>query len=73
MKPTCPQRYVEESLKIDAVADQFVVLETPALFRSVGEFFREFDPVSDEAAAALLRAHGQGSPSYLKSPAPWNA
>ena len=36
-------------------ADQAVVLETPAMFRAVGQFYRTFGQVSDEEAVAYLR------------------
>jgi len=41
--------------KLDAVADRVLILETPAQFRAVGEFFDEFGPVGDTEAGALMR------------------
>ncbi len=42
--------------KIRNEADAVVCLETPAFFYAVGEFFREFDQVSDEQVIAQLSA-----------------
>jgi putative phosphoribosyl transferase len=37
-------------------ADEVLVLETPAEFAAVGQFYEDFDAVSDEAMLACLRA-----------------
>lgn len=37
-------------------ADEVLVLETPAEFAAVGQFYEQFDAVSDEAMLACLRA-----------------
>lgn len=37
------------------LADETVVVETPAAFRAVGAYYREFDQVSDEEAMRYLR------------------
>jgi predicted phosphoribosyltransferase len=42
---------------VEAVADCLVVLETPAHFKSVSEFYDDFSPVPEERAGALLREH----------------
>ena len=40
--------------KIKAEADEVICLETPAYFYAVGQFFSNFDQVSDEDVIALL-------------------
>ena len=34
--------------------DEAVILETPRFFQAVGQFYHEFDPVSDEEVVSLL-------------------
>ena len=41
--------------ELAAFADEVVALETPAAFRAVGAYYRNFDQVSDEEATAYLR------------------
>jgi len=43
------------SALIAAHADEVVCLETPETFGAVGEFFRDFSPVTDEEVIAELR------------------
>jgi putative phosphoribosyl transferase len=43
-------------------ADEVVVLETPAVFRAIGEFFEDFGQVSDEEVIETLR-HRRPSPA----------
>jgi putative phosphoribosyl transferase len=40
--------------RLEEVVDQLVVLQTPALFFAVGEFYERFDQVTDEEVAAAL-------------------
>lgn len=40
--------------ELRALADDVVCLETPSNFRGVGQFYSQFDQVSDEAAMAYL-------------------
>lgn len=44
--------------RLEEVADEVVCLEAPADFYAVGQFFREFDQVSDEEVIRLLGAGG---------------
>jgi len=41
--------------KIAALADEVVYLEAPELFFAVGQFYREFEQVSDEIVIKILR------------------
>jgi len=41
--------------KISGLADEVVYLQAPKLFFAVGQFYREFDQVSDEEVAKLLK------------------
>lgn len=43
---------------LEAEADRVICLETPRPFRSVGQAYRDFGQVSDDAVVALLRAAG---------------
>jgi len=48
-----------ESLEtIRPYADEVVCLEAPEYFQAVGQFYREFEQVEDEAVVALLARHG---------------
>ncbi len=40
--------------KMTSEVDKVVVLETPEAFRAVGQFYEEFEPVSDETVVQLL-------------------
>ena len=40
--------------KIEELADEVVYLEAPTLFFAVGQFYREFDQVSDEEVIKIL-------------------
>jgi predicted phosphoribosyltransferase len=42
---------------LKALADDVVFLSIPASFRAVGAWYQNFDQVSDEEAAAILRRH----------------
>lgn len=42
---------------LNAFGDEIVCLSTPASFLAVGAWYRNFDQVSDEEAAAILRRH----------------
>jgi putative phosphoribosyl transferase len=48
--------------ELEAEADRVVVLESPARFFAVGEFYRHFEPVSDAEVSRLLAAGGAGPP-----------
>lgn len=41
--------------KVKSLVDEIVVLATPEAFRTVGEFYQHFEPVTDEEVIALLR------------------
>jgi len=41
--------------KISALADEVIYLDAPALFFAVGQFYREFEQVSDETVIKILR------------------
>ena len=46
--------------QISHEVDQFLSLQCPESFSAVGEFYRNFDPTSDDAVRALLAASHQG-------------
>jgi predicted phosphoribosyltransferase len=50
--PVCSQR---AAAVLKAAADHFVCLETPENFQAVGQFYREFNEVSDEEALKILQ------------------
>lgn len=41
--------------------DEVIVLEEPALYASVGQFYQEFPQTSDDEVVALLQTYGQAS------------
>lgn len=41
--------------KLDEEADSMVLLDTPEYFQAVGQFYQEFEPVSDEEVVSLLK------------------
>ena len=45
----------ETARRLAGVADEVFCLDTPSDFRAVGQFFRDFTPVSDEEVVAALR------------------
>jgi predicted phosphoribosyltransferase len=51
--PVGPQETIEELSK---VADRVVCLDTPKFFHAVGQFYREFGQVDDEAVKETLRS-----------------
>jgi predicted phosphoribosyltransferase len=53
--PVAPAQTVE-ALRHEC--DDVVVLSAPHDFGAVGEFYREFGPVSDEQVAGIMRQHG---------------
>ncbi len=53
--PVGPQETIE---KLKEVADDVIVLNTPPFFNAVGEFYREFDQVSDDEVQEIMRKHG---------------
>ena len=50
--PVCSQR---AAAVLKTAADHFVCLETPENFQAVGQFYREFNEVSDEEALKILQ------------------
>ncbi|MGB9706751.1 MAG: phosphoribosyltransferase [Microgenomates group bacterium] len=40
--------------KISALADEVIYLDAPALFFAVGQFYREFEQISDEEVVEIL-------------------
>lgn len=42
--------------RLEALADEVVYLEAPALFFAVGQFYQNFDQVSDQEVVQLLKA-----------------
>lgn len=50
-----PVASVEALQKVRALADEVVCLMTPPHFQAVGQFYRDFPQVSDEAVVALLK------------------
>jgi putative phosphoribosyl transferase len=58
----------EALLRVGAEADQVVVLEEPADFYAVGQFYEEFDQVGDEEVKSLLiSARGKGGSDRRQS------
>ncbi len=51
--PVAPIRWVEQ---MRDAADEYVAVQTPDPFNSVGQWFRDFSPVSDDEVAAILSA-----------------
>lgn len=54
--PVAPAESLEN---IRPYADELVCLETPAGFMAVGQFYRRFDQVEDDAVVALLARQGK--------------
>ncbi len=55
---------------IEQAADEVACLLYPSYFHAVGEFFRDFSQVSDEAVVGLLRAGAARTHGGAASPAP---
>jgi len=49
---------VETIDKLKQIADEVVVITTPALFGAVGEFYQDFTQVSDKQVQEIMRKHG---------------
>lgn len=51
--------------RLEEIADEVVCLRTPRFFFAVGQYFRDFGPVSDEAVIRALRGGvaGQAAPA----------
>lgn len=47
----------ESAMMLKAFADDVVFLSTPAFFHALGAWYQNFNQVSDEEAAAILRRH----------------
>ncbi len=54
--PVAPRSAVQK-LEAAATIDEVVCLTTPANFHAVGQFYRDFDAVSDQEAIKLLEAN----------------
>jgi predicted phosphoribosyltransferase len=52
--PVAPVESVE---RLREVADRVVVVDTPAAFMAIGEFYNDFSQTSDEEVIAILDAH----------------
>jgi len=46
--------------RLSAVADAVVVVDQPAAFLAIGEFYRDFSQTDDDEVIAILDAHGPG-------------
>jgi len=44
--------------KVEALADEVVCLHAPLNFAAVGQFYENFDPVTDDEVTAILGVHG---------------
>lgn len=53
--PVAPPQSVEV---LEHEADSVIVLHTPRDFSSVGQFYEEFEPVSDEQVTQVMRSRG---------------
>jgi putative phosphoribosyl transferase len=52
--PVGPQ---ETITKLNQIADEVVVLQSPYIFNAVGEFYQEFDQVSDDEVQEIMGKH----------------
>lgn len=55
--PVAPAGWQDE---LGDVADELVAAATPADFRAIGRFYRNFDPTSDDEVVACLRRAARG-------------
>lgn len=55
--PVAPQAAIRE---FEAIVDEVVCLLVPPLFQAVGQFYEEFEQVSDEEVISILRHQGTG-------------
>ncbi len=53
--PVGPQETIE---KLNQIADKVAVLQSPYIFNAVGEFYQEFDEVSDDEVQKIMSKHG---------------
>ncbi len=53
--PVGPQETIE---KLNQIADKVAVLQSPYIFNAVGEFYQEFDEVSDDEVQEIMSKHG---------------
>lgn len=51
--PVAPTRWIED---LQDAADEYVAVQTPDPFNSVGQWFRDFSAVTDDEVAAILSA-----------------
>lgn len=49
--------------RLETLADEVVCVEVPERFAAVGQFFADFDQVSDDEVVALLAAGDDGTPA----------
>ncbi len=56
--PVCP---VEIHDKIEKIVDEFVALDTPLSFIAIGQFYEEFNQVTDEEAIKYLKDANEAS------------
>lgn len=53
----------ESLVRIGSLADEIVCLETPVGFQSVGQFYLDFEPVTDESVGRILRQREAAAPA----------
>jgi putative phosphoribosyl transferase len=53
--PVGPQETID---KLNQIADKVVVLQSPYIFNAVGEFYQEFDQVSDDEVQEIMSKYG---------------
>lgn len=56
--------------RIERLADHVVCLATPSQFRSIGQFYRDFAPVSHATVTAILAGQGRPPPATPPLPPP---
>ncbi len=53
--PVGPKETID---KLNQIADKVIVLQSPYIFNAVGEFYQEFDQVSDTEVQEIMSKHG---------------
>jgi predicted phosphoribosyltransferase len=46
--------------KLNRIADKVLILYRPETFYSVGQFYKQFEQVSDAEVREIMRRHGHG-------------